>query len=89
MKTQKEGWIRKEAEEITGIPAHTIQLYTDRGIISPEVAAPEGRGTTRRYSKLNLFQLLLIKKLQEYDFSLEKIKRLMPFIRKGREIARH
>ena len=80
-----DGYIRKEASEITKIPARTIQFYTDRGFVIPDVAAPTGRGTTRRYSLKNLVELSLVKELSGHGYTLEKIKRIMRVVRKSLE----
>jgi DNA-binding transcriptional MerR regulator len=75
------GYIRKEAFEITQIPARTIQYYTDRKFVTPEVAAPTGRGTTRRYSLKNLVELSFVKELSEHGYTLEKIEGIMDVVR--------
>lgn len=74
------GYIRKEASEITKIPARTIQFYTDRGFVTPDVAAPKGRGTTRRYSLKNLVELSLVKELSGHGYTLEKIEVIMQVV---------
>jgi len=78
-KTSKklDGYIRKEASKITKIPARTIQFYTDRGFVIPDVAAPTGRGTTRRYSLKNLVELSLVKELTRHGFTLNTIAEIM------------
>lgn len=78
-----EGYIRKEASEIIQIPARTIQYYTDRGFVIPDVAAPTGRGTTRRYSLKNLVELSLVKELSGHGYTLEKIEGIMRVVRKS------
>ena len=77
------GYIRKEASEITKIPARTIQFYTDRGFVTPDVAAPTGRGTTRRYSLKNLVELSFIKELSRHGYTLEKIEVIMREVRRS------
>ena len=74
---QQDGYIRKQASKITQIPARTIQYYTDRGLVIPDVAAPTGRGTTRRYSLKNLVELALVKELTRQGFTLNKIEKVM------------
>ena len=72
-----DGYIRKEASDITQIPARTIQYYTDRKFVTPGVADPTGRGTTRRYSLKNLVELSLVKELSGHGYTLEKIGVIM------------
>jgi len=82
MSRKQDGYIRKEASEITQISARTIQYYTDRGFVIPDVAAPTGRGTTRRYSRKNLVELSFIKELSAHGYTLEKIDRIMGVVRR-------
>ena len=82
MNPKQDGYIRKEASKITEIPARTIQYYTDRGFVIPDVAAPTGRGTTRRYSRKNLVELSFIKELSAHGYTLEKIDRIMRVVRR-------
>jgi DNA-binding transcriptional MerR regulator len=77
------GYIRKEASEITKIPARTIQYYTDRGFVTPDVAAPTGRGTTRRYCRKNLVELSFIKELSAHGYTLEKVEIIMRVVRRS------
>ncbi len=76
------GYIRKEVSECTKIPARTIQYYTDRGLLIPDVAPTKGRGTTRRYSRKNMFELLVIKELVRHGIKLERVKWIMEYIRR-------
>ncbi|UCF03055.1 MAG: MerR family transcriptional regulator, partial [Deltaproteobacteria bacterium] len=78
-----DGYIRKEASKITKIPPRTIQYYTDRGFVTPDVAAPTGRGTTRRYSLKNLVELSFVKELSRHGYTLEKIDGIMRDVRKS------
>ncbi len=78
---KQDGYIRKEASKITKIPARTIQYYTDRGFVTPDVAAPKGRGTTRRYSLKNLVELSFVKELSGHGYTLEKIEGIMSVVR--------
>jgi DNA-binding transcriptional MerR regulator len=68
---------KTQAAEALEISARTIQFYTDQGLLIPEVANPSGRGTTRKYSRKNLVELLIIRELAGYGLSLEKIKTFM------------
>jgi DNA-binding transcriptional MerR regulator len=43
------------------------------GLLKP-VENPKGRGKTRRYSKMNLYQLLIIKELAQNGYDLTTIK---------------
>lgn len=77
----KREFTKKEAAEVLGITPRTIHFYTDQGIIIPEKANPIGRGTTRKYSRRNLIEFLLVRELAKNGMSLEKIKNVMSELR--------
>ena len=85
MNPKQDGYIRKEASEITQIRARTIQYYTDRGFVNPDVFAAKGRGTTRRYSLKNLVELAIVKELSAHGYTLERIEKIMGDLRESRE----
>ena len=71
MDTKKGGYIKKEVAELLGVRPSLVQYYTDRKIIKPEVDAPTGRGTRRRYSRWNLFEILLTQRLVKHGLPLD------------------
>jgi DNA-binding transcriptional MerR regulator len=79
----KEEFIRKEVATILDMKPHTIQLYTDRGIVTPDVYAPVGRGTRRKYSKRNLLELAMTRELGKKGISLAQVKTIIDFIREA------
>ena len=68
---------KKQVSESLGISLRTVQYYTDEGLLIPEIANPSGRGTSRKYSKKNLAEFLIIKELAKYGLSLWQIKGIM------------
>jgi len=76
-------YIKKEVAEILGVERHTIQYYTDRGLINPDVHAPKGRGKWRRYSKYNIFEAALLRRLNEARVTLEDGKFVLGRLRAG------
>jgi|GEM_PF-3622053 len=79
-----DGYIRQEVTAETGLPARTIQFYTDQGLIVPDVENPVGRGTTRRYSQENIVELRIIEHLKRCGQSLKTIAVVMPYFREGK-----
>ena len=73
MQNKKTGYIRKEATEILNIKPSQIQYYTDIGIITPDISAPKGRGTRRIYSKRNLLEILIAKRMIEHGLSTRTV----------------
>lgn len=80
MRNRGPGFIRKEVSTLLEMEASTIQLYTDREIIIPDIANPKGRGTNRRYSKRNLVELLIIRELAKKGLTLANIKTVFSVI---------
>jgi DNA-binding transcriptional MerR regulator len=68
---------KKDVSRLLELNPATVAFYTREGIVIPAVANPQGRGTTRLYSKLNLLEFLLVKKLAGFGFNLEKIEKIL------------
>ena len=69
-----ESFINKEVAEILKMKQGTVAYYTNKGFIKPDIDDPRGRGTTRRYSRRNLVEFLLIPELQKHGMALPKVK---------------
>jgi DNA-binding transcriptional MerR regulator len=79
---KKYSFTKKQASEALNIPAGTIEFYTDEELVIPAVANPSGRGKTRRYSRKNLLEILLIKHLT-FNYPLAIVKKIMDKAREG------
>ena len=79
----KNAWTKKEAAEAIGITPRTIHYYTDEGLITPEIANPKGKGTTRKYSAKNLLEILVIRELVKLGLNLSRIKQAMNAVKSG------
>lgn len=77
---------KAEAATATGLSKDTILLYTQRGIIVPEIANPSGSGTRRKYSRRNLVELMVAKELSDNKMPLVKILKLFEYIRADKKI---
>jgi DNA-binding transcriptional MerR regulator len=71
-------YIRKEVEQITGIPARRVQFYTESGLLMLDEQEP-GKGIGRKYEETHILQLLIIKVLAKSGISLSRIKEIMSF----------
>lgn len=76
---------KKEVAELTGLTPRTIHYYTDEGLVIPYVN-PTGKGTTRKYSRLNIFELLLARELAEHNILIRDIKQIMLQLRGGKKV---
>ena len=71
------GFTKKEAAEISELAMRSVQYFTERGLVEPEIDPGEGKGSTRVYSMKNLVELEIIRSLAIYGMSFPVIKRLM------------
>jgi DNA-binding transcriptional MerR regulator len=79
----KNEWTKKQAAEALRITPRTIHYYTDEGLITPEIANPKGKGTTRKYSAKNLLEILVIRELVKLGLNLSRIKQAMNAVKSG------
>ena len=74
MQGDSRGFIKKEVAKLIGVRPSLVQYYTDQRVVVPEISAPSGKGTRRVYSKRNLFQILITKRLVENGVPLGEAK---------------
>ena len=77
MSDQKEGFTQKQVAKLLGINYNSVALYAKTRLIIPEITNPRGRGTTRVYSKKNLFEFLLLKELSKHGLTHKQIKKVI------------
>ena len=75
------GLTRKQVAELLDIPAQTIAFYANKKMVIPEIANPKGRGTTRKYSKKNLVEFILIKLLGGLGVHLTEVGIILAALR--------
>jgi DNA-binding transcriptional MerR regulator len=68
------GYTLKEVAALTEIKPQTIAFYANEGLVVPDVDNPKGKGTTRRFSKVDMVEILLIRELAKHGVSLSIIK---------------
>jgi DNA-binding transcriptional MerR regulator len=68
--------IKTLAAKATGLGKDTVLLYTQKGIVVPEVDNPTGRGVRKKYSEGNLVQMLIANELSRCGMTLERIRAL-------------
>jgi DNA-binding transcriptional MerR regulator len=73
----KRAFTTKELSEILGIYPKTLGYWVTKGVLTPEVYASRGKGTTRLFSPVNVYQALLIKTLSDENFPLERIRNIL------------
>ena len=70
---KQEGYTNKQVADLLKMKTGTVAYYTNKGFVEPEIKNPKGRGTTRRYSRKNLVEFMLILELQRHGMSLSKV----------------
>jgi len=88
MEKDMQVFTQKEVAEATGINYNTIAMYANKGIIVPMQDNPQGKGTTRLYTKENLVQILLLRELLKSGVTLQNIKNHFQTIRQSEYFKR-
>ena len=73
-RVKKEGFTRKQVENILDINFNTIAKYANMKLVVPEIENSQGTGNFRRYSVINLVEFALIYELSKSGIPLEYIK---------------
>jgi len=76
-----EGYTRKQIAKILDMPERTINYYTERKVVIPEVDEGQGRGAVRRYSKKNVVELGILKQLAGYGLSFKVVDSIFSTLR--------
>ena len=72
----KSTYSSREVAALTGITARQLQLWDERGLLSPAIAShrtPRGGFTERRYTPIELFELLVLGDLRRRGFSVHQL----------------
>jgi DNA-binding transcriptional MerR regulator len=88
-KMRKKGFRTGIVRDLTGLSYHRIDYYDKNKLVSPEVQKAGGRGKRRLYSRENLSELNILKKLRDRGLSLFKIKRAVKLARKRYPSVKH
>jgi hypothetical protein len=71
-----EKYTRKQIAKIVNIPDRRVEFYTNQGIFT-RMEKKVGRGVARLYSKQNVFELFITKKLRLNGIDIPKIKEIL------------
>jgi len=73
---RKNTWTRNEVSKIIGIPDRRVLFYTEQNML-PGFNTAVGRGTSRAYSRREIFYLLVVKELQSLGLPLSRIRAII------------
>jgi hypothetical protein len=82
----KKNYSSREVASITGLSARQLQWWDSRKLIKPSVASHRteaGGFTERRYSPVDLFELVVLADLRRNGLSVGKIRRLLETLQKN------
>ena len=74
---EQQSYIKKEVADCLDIKPSQIQYYTDQGIVTPEIEQVAGKGKRNRYSRRNIMQILIVKKIVEHGIPLSKARAIL------------
>lgn len=81
----KKNYSSREVASITGLSARQLQWWDSRKLIKPSIASHRteaGGFTERRYSPVDLFELVVLADLRRSGLSLSKMRQLLETLRK-------
>ena len=80
----KKNYSSREVASLTGLSARQLQWWDARKLLSPTVASrptQAGGFTERRYSPIELYELLVLADLRRRGFSIAKIRALLDILK--------
>jgi DNA-binding transcriptional MerR regulator len=78
-------FIKKDIARIIDEPTRKITFWTDSGLVVPDIESEGGRGVSKKYSEINLFEFAMIKVMRDhFQISLHTIQMILAGLRTGR-----
>ncbi len=84
----KKAFTTKEISRILGIYPKTLSYWVTKGVLQPDVYSSGGKGTTRLFSPLNVYESLVIRTLSGENFPLDWIGDILSFLRGNKILQR-
>ena len=81
----KQNYTSRQVASITGLTARQLQWWDARKLVKPSIAphrTPAGGFTERRYSPVDLFELVVLADLRRSGLSVSKLRRLLETLRR-------
>lgn len=70
-----------KAGSFSDTPLRTVQYWTERGLVEPDISSTTGTGSKRLFSVKNCIEIAIIKSLAEQRMHLKEIKIIMTQLR--------
>src|SRR5687768_4847991 len=81
----KKTYSSREVAALTGLTARQLQWWDARRVLVPAIPprrTPAGGFTERRYTPVELLELLVLAELRRHGFTVQKIRRLLDTLRR-------
>lgn len=82
----KQTYSSREVAALTGLSARQLQLWDDGGLLSPAIPSHRtaaGGHTERRYTPIELFELLVLADLRQRGFTVGQLHAVVDGLREG------
>jgi DNA-binding transcriptional MerR regulator len=73
---------RKAVVDLTGVSGRQMDYWATTGVVRPSAKSAAGKGSRREYSFKDLVALKMAKRLKDEGISLQKIRKILAFLRK-------
>jgi len=81
IRLQEYSFMAGKAGSFSGVPLRTVQSWTEKGLVIPDIAESTGTGSKRLYSVFNCIEIGIIKSLTNSRLSLKLINEIMETLR--------
>jgi hypothetical protein len=81
-KLEKNEFTRKEVAEVISLNDRMVKFYADEGLVEPGIDPGKGRGKVRRFSKRDVVDFALIKRMAAFNIKIKKIREFLEWFRK-------
>jgi len=78
---KKNSFYTKKAGSFSDVPPRTVQSWTEKGIVTPDIADTTGTGSKRLYSVRNCIEIGIIKSLTENRLSLTIAAKIIEYLK--------
>ena len=70
-----------DVARVLGVPQHRLIHLVEKGAVVPDIAAAQGRGTSRRFSRRNLLEFAIALELREVSVSIAPVAAVIQVLR--------
>jgi DNA-binding transcriptional MerR regulator len=81
----KKTYSSREVAQLTGLTARQLQWWDARRVLPPAIPSrrtPAGGFTERRYTPVELLELLVLAELRRHGFTVQRIRRLLDTLKR-------